>query len=192
MVGRGDGGRLHGVINLLTIPGPGQDSADRPPEMRCLAFCQLTNPLTWPKHVLLTPQQPNPTNLAAQGLPRGWEAGQTKLWKALPDGWGLCASSSCRTGRARRLTNPATRCWGVCTSHLPSPGRFPSVVEWDPSTSLDARGEAAKVWPNGRDFKMEKEKQKYGEGRLQGARFPDLGCSAHRPFCLGQTRALDP
>lgn len=65
------GAVLHGGINLLT-----QGSAGTLWRVaRCLAFCQPTNPLTRPEHALLTPPQPDPTNLAAHGPSQGWECG---------------------------------------------------------------------------------------------------------------------
>ena len=65
------GAVLHGGINLLT-----QGSAGTLWRVaRCLAFCQPTNPLTRPEHALLTPPQPDPTNLAAHGPSQGWGCG---------------------------------------------------------------------------------------------------------------------
>lgn len=64
---------------------------------RCLAFCQLTNPLTWPEHVLLTLRQPNPTNCSPWAFP---EAGADEAEEGPARGLG----SLCRPilqGRAR-------------------------------------------------------------------------------------------
>lgn len=62
---------LHGVINLLT-----QGWAGTPWRVtRCLAYCQLTNPLTRPEHALLTPRSRTLLTLQLQGLERGWDVG---------------------------------------------------------------------------------------------------------------------
>lgn len=145
---------------------PSQGSARTPwHATRCLAFCRLTNPLTWPEHVLLTLRQPNLTNSAVQGPSQRLE--QTRLQKALPGAWGLCADPSCRAGHTKRLTNSATCCWGmggtVCQSPVLSE-LLSSTVEWNPSPPLNAcnKGVAAQ-----QGFQNRK---RQGEGRLQGTR----------------------
>lgn len=89
---------LHGVINLLT-----QGSARTLQRVtRCLAFCQLTNPLTRPEHALLTPCSQTLLTLQLKGLSRGWDVGAEELQKALPTAWDLCADPHSRAGHVNR------------------------------------------------------------------------------------------
>lgn len=79
---------LHGVINLLTQGSAGTLWR----VMRCLAFCQPTNPLTRPEHALLTPRSQTILTLQLVGLLRGWDVGADKA----SEGPALGLGSLCR------------------------------------------------------------------------------------------------
>lgn len=105
---------LHEVINLLTQGSAGTLWR----VMRCLAFCQPTNPLTRPEHALLTPRSQTLLTSQLKGLERGWDVGTGEA----PAGPAHGPGSLCRPtfqGRACNGTHRlAPSCWAPMSESL--------------------------------------------------------------------------
>lgn len=118
---------LHGGVNLLTQGSAGTLWR----VMRCLAFCQPTNPLTRPEHALLTPRSQTLLTLELMGLSGGWDVGADEA----PEGPACGLGSLCRPAfqdRACKQDSPPTlplcagRLWASALTSL-----NPSFLRWE-------------------------------------------------------------